>query len=123
MATAGYEGMPDDFMSAVTIDKFLFGCNEKGVALVTLNKDPKTPNEAMQFMKGIINSQKNIGEVKKYSEIKLQPNMENRTLPPSKPTTILESRISKIKEKQQEQSNILKEIINYLREQERRTQN
>jgi hypothetical protein len=64
MATAGYEGMPDDFISAVTIDKFLWGCNENNAALVTFNKDPKTLNEAIQFMKSIINSQKTIGEVK-----------------------------------------------------------
>jgi hypothetical protein len=49
--------------------------------------------------------------------------MVNRKLPPSKPTTTLDSRISKIEEEQQEHSKPLKEIINYLRGQERQTQN
>jgi hypothetical protein len=47
MAAEGYEGMPDYFINTVTIDSLLRGCTEKRAALVTLNKDPKTLNEAI----------------------------------------------------------------------------
>jgi hypothetical protein len=65
MAAEGHEFMPDYFINTVTMDSLLRGCIEKQSALVTLNKDPKTLNEAIQYLKSANTNQKLIGGVKK----------------------------------------------------------
>jgi hypothetical protein len=95
---------------------------------VTLNKDTKTLNEAMQYLKSAITNQKLIGGVKKETKIVLfhecstppaqrEPNirMANRTTSSSKSTTTtLESRITKLEDQQQEHAKLLKEIVEKL---------
>ena len=61
LATEGYEGIPEYFKNTVTIDVFLRGCTKKRAGLVTLNNDPKTLEEAMQYMKSAITNQQLIG--------------------------------------------------------------
>ena len=65
LATEGYEGIPEYFKNTVTIHAFLRGCTEKWAALVTLDKGPKTLEEAMQNIKSAITNQTLIGGIKK----------------------------------------------------------
>ncbi|XP_056014940.1 interaptin-like [Ostrea edulis] len=90
LATEGYKGMPEYFMSTVTIDAFLRGCNEKRAALVTLDKDPNTLDEAMQHMKSAITNQKLIGGVKK--EIKRVSFNKPPQSPPEEPNIRMTNR-------------------------------
>lgn len=48
---------PEFFRSTITIDAFLRGCMEKRAAIVTLDKDPKTLEEAVQHMNTAITNQ------------------------------------------------------------------
>ena len=135
LATEGYEGIPEYFKNTDTIDAFLRGCTEKRAALVTLDKDPKTLEEAMQYMKSAITNQKLIGGIKKevkrvtFDEVdesspeKLSIRRTNiRTpSPPSSNTGTLENRITRLEEEQQEHTKLLKEIIRSLKDPERRT--
>lgn len=56
---------PEFFRSTITIDAFLRGCMEKKAAIVTLDKDPKTLDEAVQHMNTAIINQKLIMGPKK----------------------------------------------------------
>ena len=58
LSTEAYPDTPDFFRNTITIDAFLRGCTEKRAALVTLDKDPKTLDEAVQYLKGAITNQK-----------------------------------------------------------------
>lgn len=48
---------PEFFRSTITIDAFLRGCMEKRAAIVTLDKDPKTLEEAVQHMNTAITNE------------------------------------------------------------------
>jgi hypothetical protein len=65
MVAEGYEFMPDYFINSVAMDSLLRGCIEEQAALLTLNKDPKTLNEVMQYVKDANANQKLIGGVRK----------------------------------------------------------
>lgn len=64
--TAAYPySCPEFFRSTITIDAFLRGCIERKAAIVTLDKDPKTLDEAVQHMNTAIINQKLIMGPKK----------------------------------------------------------
>lgn len=65
LSTEAYPDSPEFFRSTITIDAFLRGCLEKRAALVTLDKDPKTLDEAVQHMKSAVTNQKLIMGTKK----------------------------------------------------------
>lgn len=65
MAVDGYPDTPDDFVEVVAIDAFLQGCNAKSAALIAMNKNPTTLQEAKQFVKSAITNQRIILGAKK----------------------------------------------------------
>jgi hypothetical protein len=134
MAAEGYEDMPDYSIDTVTIDSLLRGFTEKQAALVNLNKDPRSLNEAMHYLKSEITNQQPIGEVKKRDKINIsfneylseEPNIRMTKRTPSESSsksseTILESGITKLDDQLQKHTKFLQDIIRKLQEPNRRT--
>lgn len=122
LSTEAYPDSPEFFRSTITIDAFLRGCLEKRAALVTLDKDPKTLDEAVQHMKSAVTNQKLIMGTKKdirrvtFEEKDDIPNTEdvnirlvNKVLPKTTPS--LESRISTLENDNKETKRLLREIL------------
>lgn len=65
LSTEAYPDSPEFFRITIIIDAFLRGCLEKRAALVTLGKDPKTLDKAVQHMKSAVTNQKLIMGTKK----------------------------------------------------------
>ena len=117
LATYGYNSVPDYFKSTVTIDVFLRGCNDRKAAIATLDKDPKTMEEAIIYMKSVITNQNLDNEIK--MEVKTvmleEPNVpeENCSLP-SNTTENLENKLTALEDQQKEHRRLLTEIMNKL---------
>lgn len=122
LSTEAYPDSPEFFRSTITIDAFLRGCLEKRAALVTLDKDPKTLDEAVQHMKSAVTNQKLIMGTKKdvrrvtFEEKDDIPNTEdvnirlvNKVLPKTTPS--LETRISTLENDNKETKRLLREIL------------
>ncbi|CAG2231769.1 unnamed protein product [Mytilus edulis] len=70
LATDGYPESPDYFIQIVAVDAFLKGCAEKQAALVAMDKNPSSLNEATQYMKSAITNQRLIMGSRKTTDIK-----------------------------------------------------
>ena len=106
------------FRNTITIDAFLRGCTEKRAALVTLDKDPKTLDEAVQYLKGAITNQKLIMGSKRdvrrvtFEEgdnLDAEVRMINKSVQRTTPS--LESRITSLEADNKETKKLLKEIL------------
>ena len=58
MTIDGYPNAPDDCIQTVSIDAFLKGCNNKQAALMALEKNPLTLDQATQYMKSAVTNQR-----------------------------------------------------------------
>ncbi|CAG2201941.1 CAST [Mytilus edulis] len=70
LATDGYPESPDYFIQIVAVDAFLKGCAEKQAALVAMDKNPSSLDEATQYMKSAITNQRLIMGSRKTTDIK-----------------------------------------------------
>ncbi|XP_061195172.1 DNA ligase 1-like [Saccostrea echinata] len=131
LTTEGYPDTPEYFKSTITIDAFLRGCTEKRAALVTLDKDPKTLDEAVQHMKSAITNQKLImGPKKEVRRVTFEEKSEeippiithqedasirviNRTTPKTVPS--LETRMTALENDNKEFKRMLMEILKRLK--------
>ena len=118
LSTEAYPDTPDFFRNTITIDAFLRGCTEKRAALVTLDKDPKTLDEAVQYLKGAITNQKLImGSKRDVRRVTFEEgdnlNAEVRMINKSvqRTTPSLESRITSLEADNKETKRLLKEIL------------
>ena len=118
LSTEAYPDTPDFFRNTITIDAFLRGCTEKRAALVTLDKDPKTLDEAVQYLKGAITNQKLIMGSKRdvrrvtFEEgdnLDAEVRMINKSVQRTTPS--LESRITSLEADNKETKKLLKEIL------------
>lgn len=57
MSSDGYPGSPNSFIQIVAIDSFLRGCTEKRAALVVMDKNSETLDEALKHMKCAVTNQ------------------------------------------------------------------
>ncbi|XP_061189157.1 DNA ligase 1-like [Saccostrea echinata] len=125
LAAEGYPETPEFFKNTITVDAFLRGCTEKRAALVTLDKDPQTLDQAINYMKSSITNQKLIMGPKKEIKSVTFENMKSDDSPskdisirmarsPSPPKPSLESRISALEKESRETTRLLKEILRVL---------
>lgn len=66
----GYPASPDQFTQIVAIDAFLRGCTEKKAALVAMDKNPTSLEQALQYMKSAATNQRLILGIRKTGEVK-----------------------------------------------------
>ena len=129
LSVEAYPKAPEYFRNTITIDSFLRGCTEKRPALVTLDKDQKILNEAVQHMKSAISNQKLIMGIPSTKEVKrvtFDENDDTQIEPPEEidvrftnKTSLqklsLETRISNLEKDNKETKRMLREILERLR--------
>lgn len=57
LASDGYPGAAEDVIETIAIDAFLRGCQVKRAALTTMNRQPKTLEQAKQMLKNAISNE------------------------------------------------------------------
>jgi len=105
------------------VDAFLRGCTEKKAALVALDKNPSTLEEASMYMKGAITNQRLILGTKKHEVKRVtfeddddEQELKVRALYKDKPeSSVLENRIKKTEDDIQEIKKTVGQIVNILK--------
>jgi len=131
LATDGYPNSPDSFIHIVAVDSFLRGCVEKKEALVAMDKNPNSLEQATQYMKSAITNQKMILGSKKSNEIKRvtfeeldhldEPESKVRAVYKDKSDSqVLEARVKKTEDDVQEIKKSLGQIVSLLKNQDNR---
>ena len=105
------------------MDAFLRGCTEKKAALVALDKNPSTLEEASMYMKGAITNQRLILGTKKHEVKRVtfeddddEQELKVRALYKDKPeSSVLENRIKKTEDDIQEIKKTVGQIVNIIK--------
>lgn len=58
LAVDGYPDTPDKFVETLAADAFLRGCNDKRAALIAMDKNPESLDQAIQFVRSAVANQK-----------------------------------------------------------------